>query len=225
MLDLIHKKIYNIFVKPFLTYYLRKERWFNYKNLRLKIYAGVFHPAHFFSTSVFSDYINTLDLKDKKLCEVGAGSGLLSFIAYTKGAHVVSFDISELAVNGINENLVSNFKQTSQFVCYQSNLFDAIPENKFDVLLINPPYFFSNPKSISDYSWYCGKNGEYFEKLFTQLPDYSSSTSSILMILAENCEIEKIKSIAKKHSYVLQLMVEKKIKWEKNFIFKLVKHP
>ena len=104
MLDSLHKKTYDIFVQPFLKQYLKKERSFTFQDLKLKIHPGVFHPKYFFSTQVFANYIQNLDLQNKKVCEVGAGSALLSFIALKKGAQVISFDISEIAVKGIKEN-------------------------------------------------------------------------------------------------------------------------
>lgn len=223
MLDRLHKKAYDIFVQPFLKQYLKKERFFIFDGIKLKIYPGVFHPAYFFSTTFFAEFIQTLELKNKKVCEVGAGSGLLSFIALKKGATVCSFDISSTAINGIKENLKNNFPGTKNFDVHVSDLFDSVPENKFDILLINPPYFFNDPKDEGAFAWYCGKNGEYFEKLFAQLGNYSQSSSQIFMTLADNCDLERIKSIAKKHNYLLNLVTEKKIKWEKNFIFKVTK--
>src|SRR4051812_42023468 len=105
MLDRIHKKTYDVLVQPFLKNYLKKERMFTFQELKLKIYPGVFHPAYFFSTKVFAEFIQSLDLKNNKVCEVGAGSGLLSFIALRSGAQVFSFDINSVAVNGLKENL------------------------------------------------------------------------------------------------------------------------
>ena len=223
MLDRLHKKTYDLFVQPFLKQYLTKERWFTYGDLKLKIYPGVFHPAYFFSTKVFVSFLETLDLKHKKVCEVGAGSALLSFIAFSKGAQVFSFDISAMAVKGIKENLQNNFPGKKNFVVYESDLFDAVPKNEFDVFLINPPYFFNDATNEIAFAWYCGSNGEYFEKLFKQLSDYTHPSSQIYMILADNCDLERIRSIAKKHHYSLNLASETKIKWEKNFIFNITK--
>jgi len=223
MLDYLHKKYYDVLVKPALKQHLKKVRIYTYKNFKLKIYPGVFHPKYFFSTQVFVEYIQTLDLKNKKICEVGAGSGLLSFISFSEGANVYSFDISAIAVNGIKENLESNFKERSNFNVCLSDLFDDVPENKFDIFFINPPYFFSEPSDEGSYAWYCGQNGEYFEKLFKQLSDYSHSTSQVFLILADNCDLERISAIAKKYDYLLNLVYEKKVKWEKNFIFNITK--
>lgn len=223
MLNYLHKKYYDVLVKPILKRYLKKIRFYTYDDLKLKIYPGVFHPKYFFSTQVFAEFIQGLDLKNKKVCEVGAGSGLLSFIAFLKGAKVYSFDISAVAVEGIKENLSNNFKEHVDFEVYLSDLFDNVPENKFDVLLINPPYFFGDPSDEGSYAWYCGKNGEYFEKLFKQLNDYSNASSQMFLILADNCDLQTISTIAKKYNYLLNIVLEKKIKWEKNFIFKIVK--
>ncbi|MBA3680098.1 MAG: methyltransferase [Bacteroidetes bacterium] len=223
MLNYLHKKYYDVLVQPILKRYLKKVRIYTYADLKLKIYPGVFHPEYFFSTQVFAEFIQKLSLKDKKVCEVGAGSGLLSFIAFSKGAKVFSFEISSKAIDGIKENLQNNFKDQKNFNVCLSDLFDQVPENKFDVFLINPPYFFSDPSNEGSYAWYCGKNGEYFEKLFTQLGNYSNTSSQIFMILADNCDRERISTIARKYDYLLNLVHEKKVKWEKNFIFNIVK--
>ncbi len=223
MLDYLHKKYYDVLVQPILKQRLKKVRIYTYADLQLKIYPGVFHPKYFFSTQLFAAFAKQLDLKNKKVCEVGAGSGLLSFIAFSEGAEVYSFDINETAVKGIKENLESNFKERINFNVYLSDLFNNVPVNKFDIFFINPPYFFTDPSDEGSYAWYCGKNGEYFEKLFKQLNGYSHPSSQIYMILADNCDLERISTIAKKYNYLLSLCYEKKIKWEKNFIFNIVK--
>jgi release factor glutamine methyltransferase len=208
-------------IKPVLTRYLRKARWFRYGGLRLKIYPGAFHPAFFFSTRFFAEFIEGLDLTNKAVCEVGAGSGLLSFVAFSKGASLCSFDINPTAVTGLAENLRNNFKVTEGFRIYRSDLFDDIPTRHFDVFIISPPYFFSDPQDDGAYAWYCGKNGEYFEKLFRQIGGYTKASSQIFMLLAENCDLQRISAIAAKYHYSLDLCLEKKIKWERNFIFRI----
>ncbi len=223
MLGYLHKKYYDVLVQPILKRYLKKARIYTYKNFQLKIYPGVFHPKYFFSTQVFAEFIEKFELKNRKVCDVGTGSGLLSFIAFSKGASVFSFDISATAVKGLKENVKNNFKEDKDFNIYLSDLFDSVPENTFDILLINPPYFFSEPTDEGSHAWYCGKNGEYFEKLFKQLSNYSNPSSQIYMILADNCDLERIRKIASKYNYLLKQCYEKKIKWEKNFIFSIVK--
>jgi len=136
---------------------------------------------------------------------------------------VYSFDINPITIDGLKENLKNNFKSTENFNCYLSDLFDTVPENKFDIILINPPYFFCDPSDAGSYAWYAGKNGEYFEKLFKQLGEYLNPASQIFMILADNCDIERISTIAKTNNYLLTPCYTKKVKWEKNFIFNIVR--
>ena len=52
--------------------------------------------------------------------------------------------------------------------------FDDVPSPKqiFDVIVINPPYFFKHVLNPSQYAWYCGNEGEFFVSLFSQLINY-----------------------------------------------------
>ncbi len=224
MFDYFHKQLYTFFIQPFIKLRLKKEELFYYKTLKLKIYPTVFHPAFFFSSLVFAEFLEKQDLKGMKVCEVGAGSGLLSFIAFSKGAATTALDINPTAVKGIQENLANNFRDIQNFHLYLSDLFDQIPLQTFDMLLINPPYFFKNPNTEASFAWYCGENGEYFTKLFSSLSSYTNPKSQVFMILADNCDINNIKHLAGRQNYVLELVFEKKIKWEKNTIFKLIKN-
>jgi len=220
-MDYLQKKYANYVLKPFLRRYLKKMRTYKYNDLNLKIYPSVFHPKYFFSTGVLIEFIEQLDLENKTFCEIGAGSGILSFIAHGKKAKVVCFDLNKIAVDGIIENFKNNFQPSASFKTYHSDLFDEIPPQQFDLLLINPPYFFKATNGHDSLAWNCGENGEYFSKLFNQLPDYCKSNSEVYMILAENCEIEKIRKLAQSWDFNMTIVEEKKIKWEKNFIFKL----
>ncbi|MBA3663410.1 MAG: methyltransferase [Bacteroidetes bacterium] len=221
MFNTLNKHYTNVVVKPFLKWYLKKPRGYKHGNLTLKIYPGVFHPAYFFSTLFFSDYLNTLELKNKMFCEVGAGSALISFRALEKGARVVALELSEVAIKGIKENIQANELDSSKITVVHSDLFDSIPSKQFDVVFINPPYFFKDITDVGSLAWNCGTNGQYFSKLFTQLGDYVHEKSDIYLTLAENCEIERISDIGNKSGWYLMCEQEKKIKWEKNFIFKL----
>lgn len=221
MRDYFYKKLYTLFFQPFIKWYLQKQRWYSAAGIKLKIYPGVFHPGIFFSTSVLSEFIKTLDVKNKKICDVGAGSGFLSMIAYKKGADVVAIEINRIAVAGIKENFEANFKQGQNFAVYQSDLFDNVASDTFDFVFINPPYFFKSPTTMANHAWYCGSNGEYFVKLFKQLKNFIKADTQIYMVLAENCDIQRIRSLAQDRGYNMVLVHEEKRKWEKNFIFNI----
>lgn len=223
MIDWLQKKYANSILKPFLIWYLKKPRITHIKGFQLLIKPTVFHPKFFFSSQYLFDFVLNLNLEKKTFLEIGCGSGLISFLAYKKKASVTCCDINELAVECTNHNFELNFKATKSgyFNCIKSDVFDNISNQVFDVIMINPPYFFSEVGTKNQLAWNCGLNGEYFIKLFSQLKKYASIHTQTYMILADNCEIERIKKIAHEHQLQLQLVEEHKIKWEKNFIFKI----
>ncbi len=214
---------YSTVYKSILQLYLKTDSNIRFEGFNLKVYKHVFHPKLFFSTTYFYDFIKTQHLSNKSFLEIGCGSGILSLLALKKGAHVTAIDIDSKAIENTKLNFEKNFKEVSRVTILQSDLYDSLPKKKFDIIVINPPYYFKKPIHVGQQAWYCGENGEYFEKLFFGLSHYIHSTSIVYMILEENCEIDRIKKIAKKNNFVFHQCDERKIKWETNFIFKIIK--
>ena len=222
MLDRLQKIYMQTFAKPYVLWYLKKERIDTVRGFELTIIPTVFHPKFFFSSTYLFDFVSTLNLTGKRFLEIGCGSGLISLLAHQKKAVVTACDINDVAVDCTKLNFEKNFgKEIANVSVFKSDLFDAIPDSKFDIIVINPPYFFEDVKTDDQLAWNCGKNGEYFVKLFFGLKHYTLPESDVYMILADNCEIDKIKNIAKTYQFSFELIVHKKIKWETNFIFKI----
>jgi len=222
MLKQLQKKYTTAFLKPYLTWYLKKERVTKLNGFILTIKPGVFHPKYFFSTGYLFEFISKLNLKNKCFLEIGSGSGIISLLAYQKKAIVTCCDINEQAVACTRQNFTRNFNSNfDNFSVYKGDLFDAIPKTHFDIIVINPPYFFKSIEHNHQLAWNCGENGEYFKKLFTQLHHFIHQKTEVYMILAENCEIERIQKIATNHNFKMTLHEQKKIKWEVNYMFKI----
>lgn len=204
--------------QPLLRKYLSKTRRYRYKNIRLQVPSSVFHPGFFFSTHLLLDQIKGWPLQNKKFLEPGAGSGLISIYAARKGAIVTATDINPVAVECLKENSAEN---NVQIDILRSDLFDEIPPRLFDIIVINPPYYKKDPGSYSDYAWNCGSNGEYFEKLFSQLRTYTHAETKMLMVLCDGCDLEMIKEMARENGYYMQLVFSKKNMIEKNFIYSI----
>lgn len=222
MYSQIQKQYANYVLKPYLTWYLKKGRWDSIRGFKLLIKPSVFHPRYFFSSIFLFDFVNTLEIKNKHFLEIGCGSGIISLLAHKKNATVTCSDINDAAIECTLHNFKQNFPETnSNFTCIKSDVFNEIPENTFDVLVINPPYFFKDVTEANQLAWNCGKNGEYFVKLFSKLKHYISSESLIYMVLGDNCEIDRIKEIAKQYDFSLKVVKEEKIKWEVNSIFEI----
>ena len=169
-------------------------------------------------TTVFLNYISTITLKGKKVLELGCGSGIISIYTASKGASVTASDINKIALDSLKS--VSQ-KQHFDINCIYSDLFKATPKICFDCIIINPPYYPRRAKSIEEHAWFCGKDFEYFEKLFIQLPNQLTSTTNCLMILSDDCEIKTIKNTAKKNNLSFTKIHEKQSLFEKNYIYKI----
>lgn len=204
--------------QPLLKKYLSKTRRYHYKNIHLEVPVSVFHPGFFFSTHLLLDQLTSLSLKNKTLLEPGAGSGLISIFAALKGANVTATDINPVAVDYLKRNSERN---NVQLTILKSDLFDNIPQQLFDFIVINPPYYKKQPQSFADYAWNCGPNGEYFKKLFAQLKNFIHDKTKVLMVLCDGCDIDMVLSIAGENGYKTRMVFSKKNIIEKSFIYSI----
>jgi release factor glutamine methyltransferase len=206
--------------KPLLEKYLSGTSQYSFQNIRLEIPPEVFHPGFFFSTKLLLRFLSRLPLSNKTLLELGAGSGLISIYAAQKGAKVTASDINPVAIATLRKNRAQN---NIELMVIESDLFTAIPLQAFDLIIINPPYYKKAPVTLKDYAWYCGENGEFFQKLFAGLHQYMHATSEVLMVVSDGCDLEMIKQMAATHSFMLNCVQTSRNLVEKNFIYTIKK--
>ena len=206
--------------KPLLVRYLSKNRHYTSNGITLEIPPQVFHPGFFHSTKLLLRAICNLSLENKTLLELGAGSGLIAMNTERRGAIATASDINPVAIDYLKKNRQRNGSSIS---IIHSDLFDDIPLETFDIIAINPPYYKKDPHLPEDYAWYCGKKGEYFERLFSSLANYMHNTTEVLMVLCDGCDIDMIRSMATAKGFKLNCLQETRSLIEKNFIFKIEK--
>jgi release factor glutamine methyltransferase len=204
--------------QPLLKKYLAKTRSYSYQNIRLQIPSSVFHPGFFFSTHLLLDQIKKFPLENKKLLEPGAGSGLISIYAAQRGARVTATDINPTAVKFLYYNCEANKVRPT---IIESDLFEDLRPEVFDIIAINPPYYKKQPQSVGDYAWFCGEHGEYFEQLFAGLKNYMHAETMVLMVLCDGCDLEMIQRLGAENGYRLQPIYKKKNILETNFIYRI----
>jgi release factor glutamine methyltransferase len=214
----IIKGIVNRTWKPMVENYLSVPRAYNFKTISLNIPPGVFHPGFFFSTKLLLSFLEKQQLSGKKMLEVGSGSGLISIFAARQGAIVTACDISRPAVSCTQENAKKN---NVSIAVFQSDLFSAIPQQVFDIIALNPPYFKKKPASVAENAWYCGENLEYFHGFFQQVKNFISGSSDIFMVLSDECDIRGIQAIATDNGLTFGLVQQKRTAWEQGFIYKI----
>ncbi|WP_462252453.1 methyltransferase [Ekhidna sp.] len=222
MISLLQRKGLKVFhpvLKRVAKFYLRKPRYYAFNNIKVRVIPGVFHPGLFFSTKVLLGYIEEQNLTKMSVLELGAGSGLISIFCANKGAFVTASDINVAALAELKVNAKRN---DADIQIKESDLFDQLNIEDFDLIIINPPYYPNNPRSVEEHAWYCGEEFEYFKKLFFQLKAFNAEKTQVLMILSEDCHIEKIKSIAKQESLIMNIVHRKKVGGEENLIYRIM---
>jgi release factor glutamine methyltransferase len=187
------RRVASFFRVPFTKWYLRRERTYQYSGITVLVKPGVFHPGLFPSTRMLIRYLATLPLEGKRLLELGCGSGFIAVLAEKAGALVTASDIALAAVQNAECNAAQNH---SRITIIRSDLFDEIPLQPFDLIVINPPYYAKAASNEAERAWFCGSDFEYFRKLFSQLNRYVRKESEILMTLAQDADIDTIKGIA-----------------------------
>lgn len=214
------KTVADTVVKPVLLRYLKKERGWRYRGFSLRIFPGVFHPRFFFSSKYLFGFVGQQELKGKHCLEIGCGSGLISLLMARKGGTLTAVDISQEAVRNTRLNFELNKAALHPgYRIMWSDLFSALPGESFDLIVVNPPYFFKEVTSESQYAWNCGAGGEYFSALFGGLRQALRRDGKVYMVLADNCDIERITGLAREHDWKLRECHRQRIWWEENFIF------
>jgi release factor glutamine methyltransferase len=198
--------------------YINKDTSFTHERVKIVVKKGVFHPAFFFSTKLLLQEIKKHQLKNKKLLELGAGSGIISFVAASRGAEVWATDISHKAIEGLTENMQ---KLPLPITVIQSDLFQHIPHILFDYIFINPPYYARNPLKEEEYAWFCGSEYEYYQKLFSQVKQRNLKNCQIIMVLSETANCSQIEMVAELAGCKLIKYRIKRIWWERNYLYKL----
>jgi release factor glutamine methyltransferase len=212
----IIKRLVTVFYKPLLAKYLSSERSYRYGDIRLVIPPEVFHPGFFFSTRFLLRYIDKQPLDQRVFLELGAGSGLMSIFAAKKGARVTATDINRVAIGQLGKNQLQN-GVTLEII--HSDLFNDVPARPYDIIAVNPPYFKKNPVTPIDHAWYCGENGEYFDRFFKGLGAYVHGSSQVLMVLSDGCDLEMIGGYAHKYGWNWELAATRKNLMETLFIY------
>lgn len=120
--------------------------------------AGLYHPAPDSSSEFFIR--NLREMKSdrfKSVLEIGAGCGAISlYIAARWNATIKASDISPAAVDSIKRNAELNGLQID---VVESDMFERIPKQKFDLIIFNAPLIDKMPENAIEQYSLCDPNG------------------------------------------------------------------
>jgi len=89
---------------------------------------------------------------DSDVLDMGTGSGVCAIVAAQHARHVVAVDINPAAVRctGINAQL-NHLEHKIDIL--QGDLFEPVRQQRFDLILFNPPFVKGTPQNDRDRAW------------------------------------------------------------------------
>jgi release factor glutamine methyltransferase len=154
---------------------------------RLTVRPTVFHPRYFLTSKFFANFLTGLDLKGKRVADVGTGSGILALAAARAGAaNVIAIDINPNATESALENARANGLGT-RVTAVASDLLSALtPHPIFDVIVSSPPSFAGEPRDIADRAWHAGPNYRDLASLFQEARERLASGGRYVLLSTDS---------------------------------------
>jgi len=212
----------------FFSYTLNKRRSTTISRaagFRLRVPPTVFHPRLFLTSEFFAAFIAELDLKGRRVADVGTGSGVLALAAAKAGAaNVVAIDINPHATQATVENARGNgLEHGVTGVC--SDMLSAIAARPlFDVILSNPPCFPGEPLDLADRSWRAGPDYRDIASLFEQAHERLVPDGRIYVLLSSEAGLPALCALMERARLRARLVKERSIFVESMLMYELQKH-
>ena len=155
-------------------------------------------------------------VRQKRVLEIGTGSGLISLCCAQAGASwIVSTDV--------NSNAVECARVNAQHLGFESimdvRLVDMANakafavvgvEERFDVIISNPPWEEGEPKSIDQYALY-DPNFELMKSLLSNAPAYLMDDGQLYLAYGCKTAIQLLKNLAFELGYEVEVLDDRKL--------------
>ena len=157
---------------------LRIER---VSGLPFVVLADVFNPTLLRSGAFLAERVDHIATGSRVL-ELGSGAGAASVIAAWHGCHVTAVDINPSAVRCTRINALLNDVEID---VRHGDLFAPIHNERFDVVLFNPPYYRGEPTDGLDRAW---RSRDVIERFARELADHLTPRGYALVVLSSDGE-------------------------------------
>lgn len=116
--------------------------------------------------------------------DLGTGSGVGAVVAARWAGRVVAVDINPDAVRCARINAVLN-QVEDRVTARLGDLFAPVADERFDVVLFNPPFFRGEPRDALDRAW---RSTDLIERFAAELDDHLTSGGHALVVLSSDGE-------------------------------------
>ncbi|HEX3722152.1 MAG TPA: methyltransferase domain-containing protein, partial [Nitrolancea sp.] len=119
--------------------------------------------------------------------DLGTGSGVCAVVSARWACEVVAVDINPEAVRCARVNVMLN-RVEDRVEVRQGDLFASVADERFDLVLFNPPYYRGTPRDLIDHAW---RSTDVVSRFATELSAHLKSGGSALVILSTDGETDQ----------------------------------
>lgn len=148
----------------------------------IHVSPGVFNPALFRVTPVFVGWLSDgLVPPGAVVLDLGTGSGVLAIAAAASASRVTAVDRNAAAVACARDNVAAR-SLTDRIDVRHGDLFEPVTGERFDLVLVNPPYLPGSPTTELEAAFLVG---DFAERFASALPDHLAEGGRALVILSD----------------------------------------
>jgi release factor glutamine methyltransferase len=150
--------------------------------LQLIVLPDVFNPKLLRSGAFLVSQLHRADLlpSGSRVLDLGSGSGACGLAAARRGCAVVAVDINPSAVRCTRINALLNNVEVD---ARQGDLFAPVADERFDVVLFNPPYYRGTPRDSLDRAW---RSADVPERFAAELSAHLRPGGHALVVLSSD---------------------------------------
>jgi release factor glutamine methyltransferase len=150
--------------------------------LHLVVLPDVFNPKLLRSGAFLVSKLGRRELlkAGNAVLDLGSGSGACGLAAARRGCRVVALDVNPSAVRCTRINALLNQLEVD---VRQGDLFAPVANERFDVVLFNPPYYRGVPRDSLDHAW---RSADVPERFAAELASHLTPDGYALVVLSSD---------------------------------------
>lgn len=182
------------------------------------ILPSVFNPGLFLTSDfMVASFNRDLIPAGSKFLDMGTGSGIGAIFASDWSANVTALDINPAAVRCATINTLLN-QAENKVTVLESDLFSAVPNQQFDVILFNPPYYRGQPSSTLDRAFHATNVVEQFAQ---HLPQHLTPQGHALVLLSSTGDEKAFLQLFRQLNFQISIAAQKHLPIEIVTIYQL----
>ncbi len=202
---------------------LYRGKRIKYGALVFYVFPEVYQPSD--DTFLLADHLGTHP--GLRVADIGSGCGILGILAASKGCNVTAVDINPFAIDCSRLNASLN-GVSNRFEAKLGDLFQVLGEEKFDLLIFNPPYLPQSDEEETggwlEKAWQGGSSGkEVIDRFLKDGSRHLLTGGEIRMVLSSLSHPESTILDLEARGFEVTILAKEKLDFEELIVLKVRK--